>query len=403
MAHNYSEYGTDGKGKEPTRRGTPPASTPSSIGDQYSQYEDDVLPAGHTNRNVNPSNNANATAFGMGHSSNDYVAGGVTPGADLGAAFGAPPTGVITDMSSTLSSSTPGSVGDQYSHYGDWFDLAGYDSGDFYSLNSADPMAFETTIGSSSFVDHGYAFGAPAIGNTTTMDNSLSADTPRSLDNDDPYASGGVYGTRYPSVDPNPSNNAMQTDIGTSYGSSSNVSYHTAFGTPSTGAANTLSGTVLDSTFGPVGNPYLQHNDGFYPTGYSAVNPNLTNNILPTDPGTAPGSHSHATNDVAGGTASASNRNAANDTVLTAQFISNPPILRSTFSPSGPGPLAGPQGRARWPCTTCGKTFSRHSDVVRHAKRHGEELPYQYDAPDVNYQGSRRRDTLAKHKSLHKH
>ena len=332
----------------------------------------------------------------MGYNSSGYVPGGVA----LDAAVGAPSTGVTTKMSSTFSASTPGSVGDPYSHCVDSVELAGHASGDFYSLSSASVRALEMTHDSSGCTNEGNAFSALAMGKTTTMANNLSASASRFLDDHDPYANGGVYGTRYPNVNRNPSNNALPSDIRTAYGSSSNVSNRTAPGAPSTGAATTVSGAILGSAFDPAGNPYLQHSDDFYPAGYSAVDPNLSNDTFPTDTGTDPGSHSHATNDTAIGKTPASNRNAANDTDLTAQLISNPPILRSNFSPPVLDPLTG---RTRWPCIICGKDFSRQADVVRHAKTHSEKFPYQCDVPGCNFKGSHRMDNLARHKLRYKH
>ena len=355
MAHDYNSYATDGNlgapstGTKTTRRGILPTSTPGLIGDQYSQYGDDVFLAGHTKRNLNASNNANAAALGMGHDSGGYATGGVT--------LGAPSTGMTSNTSSTLSSPTPGSVGEQYSHYGDRVDLAGHAKGDFYSLNSASARALEmnhnnghakgdfyslnsasaraleTNHDNSGYVNDGNPFGAPVVGNTTTMGNSLSASTPRSPEDRDLLYSDGVYGTHYPNVNPNPSNNALPIDIGT-----------------------------------------------------------------------APGSNAHATNDTATGTANDSNRDAAaNGTAIAAQSPGIPPTLRSTLSPSAPGTVTGPDGRPRWPCTTCSETFSRKSDMARHAKKHSNVLPLKCPAPDCKYKGSHREDKLADHRSNHGH
>ena len=388
MAHRHNGSATDGTnlgalstGTTGIRRGIPLATTPGFIGEQYSHNGDDVFLAGHTNHNLNPSNNANITALGIGHDS-----GGVT----LGGARGVPSTGMTNNMSSTLSSPTPGPVPGQQSHYADSVNLASHASRDYYSLNNASARAFEMTHGSSSYVNDGNAFGAPVVGNTTPMSNNLSTSTPRSRDNHNLHYSDSVYGTRYPNVNPN--------RTGTAYGSSSDVSNRTGFGVSSTSAVNTMSGTTLGSTFGAAGNRHLQQSDGYHPTGYSTANPNLSNSTLPTNTGTAPGSHGHATNDTTVRTARDSSSNAATDTALAAQVPGNPPTLRSNFSPSAPNPATGPDGRARWPCTTCGKTFSRQWDVTRHAKIHSDELPFQCRAPDCTYKGSNRRDNLAKHK-----
>ena len=401
MAHGYNGSTTDGAtlgapstGTTFTRRGILPASTPGFIGGQYSQYEDDVFPAGHTNRNLNPSNNANAMALGMSHDIGSYVTGDVT--------LGAPSTGMTTNMSSTVSSPTPGSVDDRYSHYGDGVELAGHANRVFFALDNASARAFEMTSGSSGYVNDGNAFGARAMGNTTTMGSSLLAFAPRSMHDHDIYDSAGLYDTHYPNVNPNLSNNALPVDIGTGYGSSSNVSNRTAFGVSSTGGATTMTGNILGSTFGHEGSIYLQHSDAVYPTDTDlhAANPNLSSNTLPTDTGTALSSNSHATNNTATGSADGSNRNAAaNDTALAAQPSGNPPTLRSTFSSSAPGPVKGPDGRARWPCTNCSKTFSRPSDVTRHAKKHSGELPYQCSAPGCKFKGTYRSDKLVQHKS----
>lgn len=318
----------------------------------------------------------------MGHDIGGYATSGVT--------LGAPSAGTTNNMKSTLSSPTPGPVGNR--------DIP---HDDFYSLKSASARALERTHGSSSHANDGNAFGAPVAGNTTPMGNSLSASTPRSRDNHDLYHRDGVYGTRYSSVNPNPSNNALPVDIGTAYGSNSNVSNRTAFGVPSTNAANTVSGTMLGSTSGPVGNRYLQHSDRVYPTGHSTAIPNLSINALPNHTGKALGSNSDAINDATIGTARDSNSNTAvKDNALAAQLPGNPSILRSNFSPSAPGPLNGPDGRRRWLCTTCGKTFSRPSHMARHEKKHSMQFPYPYQclAPGCKYPGTYSEDKLAKHR-----
>ena len=392
MAHGYNGYATEGTtlgvpstGTKTTSRGILPASTPGFIGNQYPQYGNDVFPAGHTNRNLDPSNDTNATALGMGHGTGGYATGGVT--------LGAPSTGVTTNRSSTLASPTPGSVGDEHFRYRDLVEMARDANRDFDSWDSASATAYEMTHGSSGYVNYGNAFGDPVVGTTITMGNSLSASTLGSIAGHDPYYSAGAYGTRYPNVNPNLSNNALPMDIRTAYGSSSNVSNGTAFGVPSTSAATTMSGTMLGSTFGPVGNPYLQHSDGAYPTGYSAANPNLSINT-----GTAPGSNAHATNDIATMAAHRSNRNAANDTVPggAAQSPGIPLTLGSTFSPSVPSRLAGPDGGTRWACTTCSKTFAHGRSAVHHAKEKGHGFNGQCSAPGCTYKGSYRQ--VAMHK-----
>ena len=100
--------------------------------------------------------------------------------------------------------------------------------GDFYSLNSASARALETNHDNSGYVNDGNPFGAPVVGNTTTMGESLSASTPRSPEDRDLLYSDGVYGTRYPNVNPNPSNNALPIDIGTAAGSNAHATNDTA-------------------------------------------------------------------------------------------------------------------------------------------------------------------------------
>lgn len=370
MAHNYkgSTTGTEGAtldarstGTKSTRRRIPPSSTPGFIGEQYSQYGNDVFPAGHTNRNLEPSSNADAMALGMSHDIGGYGTGGVT--------HGAPSEDMTTNMSNTLSSPTPGSVGDQYSHYDDGVDLAGYANHDSYLLNNASARAFEMTGGSSGYVNDGNTFGARAIGNTNTMGSSLLASGHRSMDDRGIYDSADVYGTLYPNVNPNPSNGALPIDAGTAYGSNYNTSNRVAFGIPSTGSATTMSDTILESMFGHEGSHYLQHSDGFYPTGSQAVNPEFPSSTLPTDTGSALGSNSDATNDIAIGTAHDSNSNAAaNDAALDAQTLGIPLTLSINLSP-----IKDADGSLRWPCPQCSKTFAQQRGLWHHAKSHSGE------------------------------
>ena len=55
-------------------------------------------------------------------------------------------------------------------------------------------------------------------------------------------------------------------------------------------------------------------------------------------------------------------------------------------------------GRARSTCTTCNKTFSRRSDMERHAKKHQPTMRiYHCSVRGCEYEGSYRKDKLEAH------
>ena len=376
-------------------------SAPVSVFDQGNyatlppQYDNGGYPHRYVDRNFYPSNNTNATTFEMAHGYN----GSAIDGTNLGA----PSTGTTTTVRGTLSAPTPGFIGDQYSQYGDDAFPAGntsrHTSRHLHPSSNANATALGLGHDRGGYATAGAAFGVPSTGMTTNRSSTLSAPTPGPVGSQYPRYGDGVNLASHASRDFYSLNNTSTRAFEMTHGGSSYVNDGNAFRAPSTSAVNTMGGTMLGSPFGrPVGNRHLQQSDGYYPIGYSTANPNLSINTLRTDTGTAPGSNSHATNDTAIGTAHGSSSNAANDTVLAGQLPSTPPTLRSNFSPSAPGPATGPDGRARWPCTTCGKTFSRQSDVTRHAKKHSDKLPFQCRFPGCEYKGSYRRDKLAQHK-----
>lgn len=74
--------------------------------------------------------------------------------------------------------------------------------------------------------------------------------------------------------------------------------------------------------------------------------------------------------------ADGSDNHAKYDASLGAQFPSTTATISSTLSPSTPGFVAEPNGRPRWACTGCVKTFSRQANMERHARKYSGMLQY---------------------------
>lgn len=93
-----------------------------------------------------------------------------------------------------------------------------------------------------------------------------------------------------------------------------------------------------------------------------------------------------------------SNDNAMYDIGLGAQSSGITRAMSSTLSPFIPDSVSGPNGRPRWACTGCFKTFSPQADMERHAKKRSGVLQYQCSVTDCRYRGSHRQDKLEQHR-----
>ncbi|KAL9071660.1 MAG: hypothetical protein Q9161_004085 [Pseudevernia consocians] len=81
------------------------------------------------------------------------------------------------------------------------------------------------------------------------------------------------------------------------------------------------------------------------------------------------------------------------------QALSLTAAVDSTLPPSATsGSGMDPNGRPRWACNGCVKTFSRRADMERHAKKHSGVLQYQCNVTGCPYPGSYRQDKLDQHR-----
>ncbi|KAF6220963.1 hypothetical protein HO133_002644 [Letharia lupina] len=124
----------------------------------------------------------------------------------------------------------------------------------------------------------------------------------------------------------------------------------------------------------------LQFGDGAYPTG------NINASFYPSNNATVIG------------LVDGSDKFGTYDAGFGAQSSDTTPTMSSTLPPSTPGPVVGPNGRPRWACTGCDKTFTRQADMARHAKKHSGVFEFQCDVAECSYRGSYRQDKLDQHK-----
>lgn len=155
--------------------------------------------------------------------------------------------------------------------------------------------------------------------------------------------SNGVYPTGYVNTNSHLPKNG--TTIGTAHGSSDYATIFTPLGAQSPDNTSVLGSTPSAPTTGFAGDRPLQASGGVSQTGFSNVNYSPSNPTASDTFGTADGNSSIATSD-------------------TARSASTTPTTSSALSPSASDAVTGLNGRPRWPCTTCAKTFSRQTDMV---------------------------------------
>ena len=109
----------------------------------------------------------------MAHGSNSYASDGITVDAQS--------TGSITNMSGTLSASTPGFGGDLDSLHGDGVYPNGYAIGSSHLSNNATPNSFGMAHGSNSNATNGTALAAQSAGTSPTVSRSFSPSALKSV------------------------------------------------------------------------------------------------------------------------------------------------------------------------------------------------------------------------------
>lgn len=138
--------------------------------------------------------------------------------------------------------------------------------------------------------------------------------------------------------------------------------------------------------------PATAYGQSAYTAGNAAFLPqrrNIANGAYPT--GNVSAKNSYPSNNAA----------ATYDAGVAAQSLgtsSTPTTSSITLSPSTPGSAVGPDGRPRWACTACVKTFSRRADMERHAKKHSGVREFQCGVVGCGYKGSYRQDKLEQHR-----
>lgn len=192
----------------------------------------------------------------------------------------------------------------------------------------------------------------------------------------------GVYQTGYANTGFYSSNNASA--VGMNHGSNDYATNGTTLGAQLTDNMPILSSTHPSSALGSVDSQCLQRNNAVYPTGHANASSYPSDYNNPTAIGMAHGSNDYATAGIPLGADSTG-------TTPTLNMSSTPP-------PSTPGSVARPNGHPRWPCTTCGKNYSRKSDMKRHAKKHSGKREFQCDVAGCKYKGSDRKDKLEQHR-----
>lgn len=93
-------------------------------------------------------------------------------------------------------------------------------------------------------------------------------------------------------------------------------------------------------------------------------------------------------------------------TTITTTTPSSYPVPTNTLNPehSSNSSTAGTNkaSKPRSVCNTCGRDFSRASDMQRHAKKHGVSKYFQCEVAGCKYAGSYRKDKLDQHvKNVH--
>ena len=80
--------------------------------------------------------------------------------------------------------------------------------------------------------------------------------------------------------------------------------------------------------------------------------------------------------------------------------LTDNPIPENSSNPSTAG--TNKASKPRSVCNTCGRDFSRASDMQRHAKKHGVSKYFQCEVAGCKYAGSYRKDKLDQHiKNVH--
>lgn len=158
----------------------------------------------------------------------------------------------------------------------------------------------------------------------------------------------------------------------------------------------------LGHSLGNVAAPDTAYGQSAYTAGDAALLLQRRNVADNADPTNNVNANFYPSNNVtATGTADSSDNDATYDPGLGIQSSSTsatPTMISSTLSPSTPGSVAGPDGRPRWACALCVKTFSRPADMERHARKHSGVLQYQCDVAGCKYPGSYRQDKLEQHR-----